>query len=100
MNGSGAFGNCARAAARSPPCASMDNCWRGCMAVQLALCALLIEALVGYPERLFRAIGHPVVWMGALIDLLDRSLNRATMSNGGRRAAGAAVILVVAGLTA
>jgi adenosylcobinamide-phosphate synthase len=42
----------------------------------LALLALSIEAAFGYPHALLRRIGHPVVWMGALIDLLDRRLNK------------------------
>jgi adenosylcobinamide-phosphate synthase len=67
------------------------------MAIPLAFIAALIEALVGYPDRLVRAIGHPVMWMGALIGLIDRRLNRGTWSDGGRRAAGAlAVLLLVA----
>ena len=70
------------------------------MAFELALCALLIEVLVGYPERLFRAIGHPVVWVGALIGILDRWLNRATMREIARSGTGVATILIVAGLAA
>jgi len=31
--------------------------------------------MVGYPDRLVRAIGHPVIWIGKLIDLLDRAVN-------------------------
>ncbi|HHY50431.1 MAG TPA: cobalamin biosynthesis protein, partial [Alphaproteobacteria bacterium] len=42
----------------------------------LAPLALLLERLVGYPRPLFAAIRHPVVWMGALIDWLERRLNR------------------------
>ncbi len=42
----------------------------------MALLALAIEAGVGYPDALFRRIGHPVTWMGALIAALDRELNR------------------------
>jgi len=42
----------------------------------VALLALGFEAAVGYPDLLFRRIGHPVTWMGALIGLLDRALNR------------------------
>ncbi len=67
------------------------------MAIPLAFIAAFIEALVGYPDRLVRAIGHPVMWMGALIGLLDRRLNRETRSDARRRAAGAlAVLLLVA----
>ena len=36
--------------------------------------------MVGYPDRLVRAIGHPVIWIGKLIDLLDRALNRTPAS--------------------
>jgi adenosylcobinamide-phosphate synthase len=30
---------------------------------------------VGYPDRLVRAIGHPVIWMGRLIGALDRAFS-------------------------
>jgi adenosylcobinamide-phosphate synthase len=65
------------------------------MAVTLALLALLIEAVIGYPDRLVRAIGHPVTWMGRLISILDRTLNHESMSNASRRAAGAVAILII-----
>lgn len=42
----------------------------------LALLALSFEFLLGYPDWLVRLLGHPVTWMGALIGLLDRTLNR------------------------
>lgn len=45
------------------------------MTILAALIALLIDALIGWPDRLFRRIGHPVVWLGRLIDGLDRRLN-------------------------
>ena len=50
--------------------------------------ALLIEASFGYPDRLVRAIGHPVIWLGWLIGWLDRTLNRETRSDTDRRIAG------------
>ena len=43
--------------------------------IALALLALLIEALVGYPGWLYRIIGHPVSWIGRLIGLVERRLN-------------------------
>ncbi|MGI4747563.1 MAG: adenosylcobinamide-phosphate synthase CbiB [Janthinobacterium lividum] len=42
----------------------------------VAVVALLADAAFGYPDRLFRLIGHPVVWIGALIGWLDRRFNR------------------------
>jgi len=67
------------------------------MAVALTLLALLIELAVGYPERLVRAIGHPVTWIGRLIGTLDRAWNRDAASDRARRVRGAlAVALIVA----
>jgi adenosylcobinamide-phosphate synthase len=69
--------------------------------VTLAFLALLIEALVGYPDRLVGAIGHPVTWMGRLIDWLDASLNHEGTSDASRNVAGAvALAILVAASTA
>jgi adenosylcobinamide-phosphate synthase len=40
-----------------------------------AAVATLIERYFGYPDALFRIIGHPVQWIGAFIAWLDQSLN-------------------------
>ena len=37
----------------------------------LALVVLVIEALAGYPDRVYRVIGHPVTWIGTLIGWLE-----------------------------
>ena len=69
--------------------------------VWLALLALLIELMVGYPDRLARAIGHPVSWIGRLIGALDMAWNRASAADRTRRIMGLlAVLLVVAQWTA
>ena len=58
--------------------------------------ALGIEAASGYPDALYRAIGHPVTWIGRLISGLERGLNRG--SEGRRRVAGClALVLLLAG---
>ena len=36
---------------------------------------MVLERLVGYPRQLLGVIGHPVMWMGALIAALERRLN-------------------------
>jgi adenosylcobinamide-phosphate synthase len=69
------------------------------MFVTLAFLALLIEALVGYPEWLAQSIGHPVMWMGRLIGFLDETLNSERMSRAGRQAAGAVSLFIVVGIT-
>src|SRR5437879_899080 len=67
------------------------------MSIAITLMALLIEASFGYPDRLVRTIGHPVIWFGRLIGWLDRTLNRETRSDANRRVAGfLAAICIVA----
>lgn len=68
--------------------------------VALACAALLIEAALGYPDRLFAALRHPVVWMGALLDWLERRLNISAMSFAARRGAGLLTLAVLLGATA
>ena len=65
------------------------------MAAPLTLLALLIELMVGYPDRLMQSIGHPVTWMGRLIAWLDKHLNRESAGAETRRRAGAAALLVL-----
>jgi adenosylcobinamide-phosphate synthase len=65
------------------------------MTALLALLALLFEAMLGYPDRLARAIGHPVTWMGALIGALEHALNREDAAPTRRKAAGAAALVIV-----
>jgi adenosylcobinamide-phosphate synthase len=61
------------------------------MAWLLAPLALLIERLVGYPPQLFKVIGHPVTWMGALITWLETRLN----SGDNRRLKGVAMLALL-----
>ena len=65
------------------------------MTVLLAFLAMIVEIAVGYPDRLFRAIGHPVTWIGLLIAAMDRSWNRPSASFAARRAAGVAAVSVL-----
>jgi adenosylcobinamide-phosphate synthase len=62
------------------------------MFVALALTAMLIELCLGYPSALLHAIGHPVTWIGSLIGLLDRRLNR---KDAGRSSGIIAVLIVL-----
>jgi adenosylcobinamide-phosphate synthase len=64
----------------------------GAMAVAIA-----IDAVLGWPERLFRFIGHPVTWLGRLIDRVDAACNRSSHRPAARRVAGVmATLLVIA----
>ena len=65
------------------------------MFAALALLAMLIELVVGYPQRLFAAIGHPVTWIGALIRALDDTLNKDADAPNRRRGAGVITVLIL-----
>src|SRR5579872_6185383 len=62
--------------------------------VPLALAALAAEALIGYPPALFKRLGHPVTWIGALISATEAALNRERFGAGARRALGAASLVL------
>ena len=63
----------------------------------ISLVATLIERNYGYPDRLYRAIKHPVVWTGALINFLDSRLNNLSRPRGA--IALAIVIAAIAAVT-
>jgi adenosylcobinamide-phosphate synthase len=69
----------------------------------IMLVALVIDTGLGWPAAVHARIGHPVTWMGVLISVLDRSLNREESSRATRRATGVlaaiSVIALVAGMS-
>ncbi|MGK9053434.1 adenosylcobinamide-phosphate synthase CbiB [Neorhizobium petrolearium] len=65
----------------------------------LAFAALIVERIFGYPDWLFRAIGHPVTWIGRLISRLDRDWNRETDDFAARKRMGAYALLTLLGIT-
>ncbi|HEX3439332.1 MAG TPA: adenosylcobinamide-phosphate synthase CbiB [Pseudolabrys sp.] len=70
------------------------------MSIVITLVALLIEASFGYPERIARIVGHPVIWLGRMIGWLDHTLNRESRSDANRKTAGFAAALCIAGIPA
>jgi adenosylcobinamide-phosphate synthase len=60
-----------------------------------ALVAVVLEAVVGYPDALYRAIGHPVTWMGRLIAWCDKTWNSAREDFETRRFWGIATVAVL-----
>ena len=61
----------------------------------LALTALVIEAAFGYPQTWVGRIGHPVMWIGALIAWADRRWNSPADSFATRRLHGVAFVAVL-----
>lgn len=64
--------------------------------------ALALDSLLGWPNGVYLRIGHPVTWLGRLIEALDARWNRKDYARWVRRAAGAlaaiAVIALASGL--
>lgn len=64
--------------------------------MEIVALAILIDALVGDPARLWAATGHPVTWIGGVIRRLDEALNAGE----GRRAKGFAALAATVALFA
>jgi adenosylcobinamide-phosphate synthase len=64
------------------------------------LVAMALDAVLGWPGALFARVGHPVTWMGGLIDALDARWNRSSHPPAMRHLAGIAAALVVIALAA
>ncbi|VIO71866.1 Cobalamin biosynthesis protein CobD [Bradyrhizobium ivorense] len=59
---------------------------------------MALDALIGWPNWLFARVGHPVTWLGSLIDAVDGGWNRSSDPPALRRAAGVAGALLVIAL--
>ncbi|HEX7886237.1 MAG TPA: adenosylcobinamide-phosphate synthase CbiB [Phenylobacterium sp.] len=73
--------------------AAWEPAWR-------TLAALCVEAAVGYPDALHRRLPHPVTWLGAALNALERSFNQQHFGERARRALGVLTLAIVAGAAA
>jgi adenosylcobinamide-phosphate synthase len=65
------------------------------MYADLALIAVVTEAMAGYPDAIYRAISHPVTWIGGLIAWCDKTWNSETLSYDERRWRGVYVLVLL-----
>jgi adenosylcobinamide-phosphate synthase len=65
------------------------------MFAELALTALATEIAFGFPDAIYRRIGHPVSWIGALIARREDLWNRRKFSPLTRRMFGIATLLLL-----
>lgn len=63
-----------------------------------AFLALVLDAAVGWPQPLYRRIGHPVGIFARIIAALERGWNVPSRSDGQRRMAGAVTVLILLGM--
>lgn len=59
----------------------------------MMLIGLGLDLVLGWPSWLFQRIGHPVTWIGALIDMLEARMNTRSIWRG------AGLVAIVVGLT-
>jgi len=69
------------------------------MADPIALVALALDAAIGWPDRLYAWVGHPVGGFARFLDICERHGNRLDRSEATRRALGGATILALIALT-
>ncbi|MBZ4021639.1 cobalamin biosynthesis protein CobD [Rhodobacter sp. TJ_12] len=60
----------------------------------MMLVAVALDLALGWPDPLYKRIGHPVTWIGALIAFLDRRWNCGAQRKAKGMAAAALVILL------
>ena len=48
----------------------------------ILLIALTLDIIIGWPEKVYTKIGHPVSWIGKVISYFERSLNQRKYSGG------------------
>lgn len=65
------------------------------MFADLALVAIATEAMVGYPNAVYRLVGHPVTWIGKFITWCDGAWNSGTRSSRARRLYGVVTLLLL-----
>ncbi len=65
------------------------------MFADLALIAVATEAIVGYPDAVYRLVGHPVTWIGRLIAWCDKTWNSPALSFEVRRRRGLFTLLLL-----
>lgn len=65
------------------------------MFADLALVAIATEAMVGYPNAVYRLVGHPVTWIGKFITWCDGAWNSGARSSRARRLYGVVTLLLL-----
>ncbi len=66
-------------------------------ALLLVVAALLLDAVIGDPDWLWRREPHPVVWIGNGIGWLERKLNREDRTKRARKFAGVLTVIILVG---
>src|SRR5437016_5399391 len=65
------------------------------MFADLALIAVATEAIIGYPDAVYRLVGHPVTWIGRPIAWCDQAWNSPKQSFEVRRWRGVAALFLL-----
>jgi adenosylcobinamide-phosphate synthase len=63
--------------------------------IELTLATLVLEAGIGYPDFIYRVVGHPVTWIGSMLSNLEARLNHSADSDRSKRLRGSLTLAVV-----
>lgn len=69
------------------------------MSAVAMLIALALDVAIGWPDWLYRRIGHPVGWIGSVISKADLRFNRSELQDAVRKRNGIVVALAVIAAT-
>jgi len=69
------------------------------MAEPVALAALALDAMIGWPDWLYRRVGHPVGVFARFISACERRWNKPERGDADRRAMGVVTLALLAGIT-
>ena len=61
----------------------------------IIILALFIDLLIGWPNKLFITIGHPITWIGKAINFLEKALNKRQFPMIQKRALGILMICLL-----
>ncbi len=64
-------------------------------ALWLLLAALVLDAVIGDPDWLWESLPHPVVWIGKVISVFDRSFNKTSYAPATRKLGGVLTLIVL-----
>lgn len=64
------------------------------------LVAMAVDCVMGWPDAIYRRIGHPVTWIGALIRRLDTAMNREIDTDLTRRILGVLAAMITVSVAA
>ena len=65
------------------------------MSLAVLLAAIGMDSIIGYPDGLYRRVGHPVGWAARMIRAMTALIDRSELQGAGRRLGGVVLMVVL-----